>query len=67
MASTDLPSFMRVEAVAEALSVSRRTVFELISSGRLAAYKLGGATLVRRADLSAYAASLPQVRTKYAA
>jgi excisionase family DNA binding protein len=67
MASLNQPAFLRIDAVAETLSVSKRTVFEIIANGQLPACKLGGCTLIRRQDFDRYVASLPRVRTKFAA
>jgi excisionase family DNA binding protein len=66
MASTQ-PAFIRVDDVATTLSVCRRTIFELISSGQLRAFKLRGCTLIRRQDLDAYVAALPPVPVRFAA
>jgi excisionase family DNA binding protein len=69
MASTDQPALLRVDDAAKTLSVCRRTVFELISSGQLRAFKLRGTTVIRRQHLSEYIASLKPVpvRARFAA
>ena len=62
MALFNQPALLRVDAVADTLSVCKRTVYELISSGQLRAFKLRGCTLIRRQDLDSYIASLKPVR-----
>jgi excisionase family DNA binding protein len=57
------PLTIRIPDVAEALRVSERTVYELIQTQRLPAYKLRSATVVRMEDLLAFVASLPPVRS----
>jgi excisionase family DNA binding protein len=44
---------------ADALSVSRRTVYALLNTGKLKARKAGNRTLIPVADLEHYLASLP--------
>ena len=61
------PAFMRIDAVAETLSISRRTVHELIATNKLRAFKLGGSTLIRKQDLATYIASLKPVPVRFAA
>ena len=67
MASLNQPAFIRVDEAAQTLSICKRTVFELISSGQLRAFKLRGCTLIRRQDLNAYVAALPPIRARFAA
>jgi excisionase family DNA binding protein len=51
-----LPKLYTVEAVAEALDVSSRTVRRWIASGALAVHRLGGAVRIAEADLKAFLA-----------
>ncbi|QGV79350.1 helix-turn-helix domain-containing protein [Streptomyces ficellus] len=46
------------EEAAEALAVSRSTVYELMAEGTLKYIKLGRTRRIRRADLEAYVANL---------
>jgi excisionase family DNA binding protein len=48
----------RVTEVAEALSLSRAKVYELITSGALRSVRIDGARRVRAADLEAFVQSL---------
>ena len=43
--------------------VCRETAYQQIRTGRLRAVKLGRRTLIMRADVEAWAASLPELRT----
>jgi excisionase family DNA binding protein len=43
--------YLSPEEVAELLSVTRRTVYNWLKSGRIPAMKIGGVWRVRRADL----------------
>jgi len=45
---TDPPRCLRVEQVAQQLSVGRSTVYDLIRSGRLRSFKVGRRRLVPR-------------------
>lgn len=47
---------LRIEAVAERLSVSRSMAWKLIDSGALRSVRIGRAVRVRPADLEAYLA-----------
>lgn len=47
---------LRIEAVAERLSVSRSMAWKLIDSGALRSVRIGRAVRVRPADLKAYLA-----------
>lgn len=55
------PVLLTIKAVAIKLSVSQRTVWRLVSEGRLTCVRLGGSTRVRREDLEAFVAGLPRV------
>jgi excisionase family DNA binding protein len=48
----------RVTEVAEALSLSRAKVYELITSGALRSVRIDGARRIRAADLEAFVQSL---------
>jgi excisionase family DNA binding protein len=48
----------RVTDVAEALSLSRAKVYELITSGALRSVRIDGARRIRAADLEAFVESL---------
>ena len=48
----------RVTEVAEALSLSRAKVYELITSGALRSVRIDGARRIRAADLEAFVRSL---------
>jgi excisionase family DNA binding protein len=48
----------RVGEVADALSLSRAKVYELISSGALRSVRIDGARRVKASDLAAFVASL---------
>jgi excisionase family DNA binding protein len=48
----------RVTDVAEALSLSRAKVYELIASGTLRSVRIDGARRIRAADLEAFVESL---------
>ena len=47
---------------AKALGISRSSIFELMKSGALPAFKLGRRTLLKASDLSAFLAQLPAKR-----
>jgi excisionase family DNA binding protein len=51
-----LPRYYTINAVAEALDVSSRTVRRWIANGALAAHRLGGALRISEADLRAFLA-----------
>ncbi|MET8505466.1 helix-turn-helix domain-containing protein [Streptomyces sp. NPDC004787] len=51
---------LTVDAAAEALSFGRSTVYELMAAGVLPYVKVGRARRIRRSDLEAFAAGLPQ-------
>lgn len=53
-----VPELYRVEEAAEALRLSRRTVYELIRSGRLRTVKVGSRRLVPVAAVREYVAGL---------
>lgn len=53
------PLAYRPTAVAEQLGISRRMVYELIYKGDLAAVKCGRSTLITRAEIERFVASLP--------
>ena len=65
MASTDhttAPVLVRIPDAAAALGVCRRTVCSMIASGQMPAYKVRGATVIRRSDINAFVASLQPVK-----
>ena len=49
---------LSIADVAESLSISRSTVYNLINEGHLRTVRLGGRRLVNPADLDAYVAEL---------
>lgn len=49
------PDDLRPRQVADLCHVTRDTVYDWITSGRLRAYRLGGSWRVTRADLDAFA------------
>ncbi|WP_125772980.1 helix-turn-helix domain-containing protein [Antribacter gilvus] len=53
-----VPVVYRVEEAAEALRISRATIYELIRSGNLRTVKLGGRRLVPVAAVSEYVEAL---------
>jgi excisionase family DNA binding protein len=59
--ASNAPTLLRLNDAAAALGISRRTIYGLIASGDLPAFKLLSATVVRTADIDAYVASLPRV------
>jgi excisionase family DNA binding protein len=52
----DSGRLLRIEAVAERLSVSRSMAWKLVDSGALRSVRIGRAVRVRPADLEAYLA-----------
>lgn len=54
---------LSVSEACRVAGIGRTKIYEAISNGRLTARKLGKRTLVLRADLQAFLASLPVVRT----
>lgn len=50
----------RVKDAARLMGIGRSKVFELIKEGHLPARKIGGATLVLRADIIAFLEGAPQ-------
>jgi len=51
MEATLKPLAYRPKEAATVLGVSRATIYNMMSDGRIAAYKLGGTTLIRHSDL----------------
>ncbi|MEM8923795.1 MAG: helix-turn-helix domain-containing protein [Actinomycetota bacterium] len=47
-----------VEEAAEALGISRRSIYELLRSGQLGSVKIGARRLIRRTDLDVFLGSL---------
>ena len=64
--SATVPNLLTTEQAAEYLSVSVRTVKQLMSSGRLAYVKIGRATRLDPADLDAFIAQNRQHRKRSA-
>jgi excisionase family DNA binding protein len=60
--NTHAPLMVRIPDAAAALGVSRRTVCSMIASGRLRAFKMNAATVIRYVDLDAFVATLPPVK-----
>jgi excisionase family DNA binding protein len=64
--NAEAPEFQReglsVLEACRVAGIGRTKIYEAISDGRLKARKLGKRTLVLRADLQAFLASLPVVR-----
>ena len=54
---------LSVSEACRVAGIGRTKIYEAISEGRLKARKLGKRTLVLRADLQTFLASLPVVRT----
>lgn len=52
------PLLYRPEEAAEALSLSRATIYELMSSGAIASVKIGRSRRISREALESYVASL---------
>ncbi len=52
-----------VPAAAYRLSISHTKIYDEIKAGRLRAVKMGGRTLIARADQQAWLDSLPQLNT----
>lgn len=50
MMTTDKLTY-RVEEAAEQLSISRRTLYELLRTGELSSIKIGGRRIIRRTDI----------------
>jgi excisionase family DNA binding protein len=58
----DLENLTEIVTVQEAcaiLRMSRTTLYEMLSTGRLRARKLGSKTVFRRSDLESFLANLP--------
>ena len=51
-----LPRYYTIEAVAESLDVSTRSIRRWIANGALAAHRFGGALRISEADLRAFLA-----------
>jgi len=51
-----LPGYYTIEAVAESLDVSTRSIRRWIANGALAAHRFGGALRISEADLRAFLA-----------
>jgi excisionase family DNA binding protein len=51
-----LPQYYTIEAVAESLDVSTRSIRRWIADGALAAHRFGGALRISEADLKAFLA-----------
>lgn len=63
----EVPSLLLVKRDAgRLLGVSERTIERLISAGKLPAVRLDGALRIHRADVAAFADSLPAVRREVA-
>jgi len=58
------PRFLSIRQVASQLAVNERTVWRLLTQGKLTAKKLGVRTLVSVAELTRYIASLPDWRSE---
>jgi excisionase family DNA binding protein len=50
-----MPRSLRVSEAAEYLSCCRRTVYELLESGRLPGFRIGRAWRIRQEDLQQFA------------
>lgn len=58
MATTERPVLL-VDEVLAILPIDKSTLYRLFKAGKMTPLKLGGRTVVRRADLDAFLASLP--------
>jgi putative molybdopterin biosynthesis protein len=57
MSATQEEPLFNVSETAQYLSVSRRTVYDLVASGKLPAFRVGGQIRFDRAALAAWLAS----------
>jgi excisionase family DNA binding protein len=58
-----LPGALTLKDFCEGYRICREKAYQEIRAGRLRAVKLGRRTLIMRADVEAWAASLPELRT----
>jgi len=52
-----------ITEAARLLGIGKTKLFDLVRTGALPAVRLGGRTLIRRADLEMFAAALPRWRS----
>jgi excisionase family DNA binding protein len=56
------PALFTINETARVLSVCRRTIYELVSAGKLDAVKLGKATRITAKSLNAFIANVPKAK-----
>jgi len=59
------PALLSVRAAGAYLSLSRARIYELISDGTLAAYRIGGKVVFKRGELETFIANLPEAPIKH--